>query len=100
MEGRQPTLFREGESVDLHAPGDADLPEWASWFNDPTITRFLPQGLYPNGVEEQRRFLEQAQLSGRFLGLVKTKAGRLLGVVRSTLVWWKLLTSASKEERC
>jgi RimJ/RimL family protein N-acetyltransferase len=78
---REPTCFIEGEGIDLHAFTEEDIPSWASWFNDPTTTRFLPQGLYPNTTADQRRFIDEASGSGRFLALVKSKVGKLLGVI-------------------
>jgi [ribosomal protein S5]-alanine N-acetyltransferase len=81
MSAREPTCFIEGEKVDLHALTEEDIPLWASWFNDPSITRLLPQGLYPNTTLDQRRFIEEATRSNRFIALVKTQAGKLLGVV-------------------
>lgn len=81
MTDRAPTCFISGETIDLHAITEESLPEWASWFNNPDITRYLPQGLLPNTTEDQRRFLANALEIGRFLAHVRTKKGRLLGVV-------------------
>lgn len=81
MTDRAPTCFIRGETIDLHAISEESIPEWASWFNDPAITRHLPQGLFPNTNEDQQRFLSRALEVGRFLAHVRTKKGRLVGVV-------------------
>lgn len=74
-------IFIAGETIDLCVPTDEDLDVWAAWFNDPYITRFLEQGKYPNSPALQRQFLDKAVESGRFMTMIKTKDGRLLGVV-------------------
>ena len=74
-------VFIPGEKIDLCIPAEEDFDRWASWFNSQEITQFLEQGKYPNTPEQQRVFYEQALASGRFISLVKSKAGGLLGVV-------------------
>lgn len=73
--------FVIGEKIDLCAPQADDFATWAGWFNDAQITRFLPQGVFPNCIEAQQRFFHGAIQSGRFVALVKSKTGKLLGVV-------------------
>jgi RimJ/RimL family protein N-acetyltransferase len=74
-------IFIPGESIDLCVPHDEDFEKWASWFNDQKITQFLEQGKYPNTSALQRGFYENAVSSGRFINLIKTKDGELLGVI-------------------
>lgn len=78
---RRPDVFITGERVDICAPTDQDFGVWASWFNDPAITRFLPQGKLPHTEAQQRAWYADAVASGRFIGLIKSKGARLLGVV-------------------
>lgn len=74
-------IFLAGEKIDLCIPEEADFAEWASWFNDQNVTRFLEQGKYPNTIQDQRDFYESAISEGRFITLIKSKSGRLLGVI-------------------
>ena len=74
-------VFLAGEKIDLCVPEDADFGKWASWFNSQKITQFLEQGKFPNTVSAQRKFFEQVTHEGRFLCLIKTKDGDLLGVI-------------------
>jgi len=73
-------VFLAGETIDLCVPQEEDFAEWASWFNDQKVTMFLEQGKYPNTVRGQREFFENALKTGRFLTLIKSKDGELLGV--------------------
>ena len=65
-------VFIKGEIVDLCVPTIefAEESNWYSWFNDPDITRFLDQGVWPNTSEQQVDFLKS------------TKHDRLLLVIR------------------
>lgn len=74
-------VFISGEKIDLCVPGEADFEPWASWFNDQETTQYLEQGKYPNTPLQQREFYENAISSGRFLCMIKTKDGDLLGVI-------------------
>ena len=73
-------VFLAGETIDLCVPQEEDFADWASWFNDQKVTMFLEQGRYPNTVRGQREFFENALKAGRFLTLIKSKDGELLGV--------------------
>lgn len=74
-------VFISGEKVDLCIPNEGDFEKWANWFNSQKTTEFLDQGKYPNTVVQQREFFENAVRTGRFLCLIKTKDGDLLGVI-------------------
>lgn len=74
-------VFLSGEKINLCIPEDCDFEQWAGWFNDQTITRFLVQGKFPNTIGEQRAFYDREVKSGRFLTLIKTKDNELLGVI-------------------
>ena len=52
-------IFIKGELIDLCIPTPefAQNSSWYTWFNDPGITRFLEQGLFPNTQEQQLEFL-------------------------------------------
>ena len=74
-------VFLAGEKIDLCVPEEEDVDQWASWFNCQKITQYLEQGKYPNTPAQQRLFYTQAVAEGRFLCVIKTKAGILLGVI-------------------
>lgn len=75
------SVFISGETIDLCVPQEEDFEQWASWFNDQDITRFLEQGKFPNNRVQQRKFYETAIQDGRFLTLIKDKEQKLLGVI-------------------
>lgn len=75
------SIFITGEKIDLCIPEDKDFPKWANWFNDGDVTRYLEQGKYPNTLEQQKKFYQDAISSGRFICLIKDKNSRLLGVI-------------------
>lgn len=74
-------IFLSGEKINLCIPEEEDFEQWAGWFNSQEITKFLEQGKYPNTTAQQKAFYSQAIAEGRFLCLIKTKDGDLLGVV-------------------
>ena len=74
-------VFITGEKINLCSPQEGDFDKWASWFNDPKVTKFLEQGKYPNSTEQQKAFYRQAIESGRFITLIKDKEHNLLGVI-------------------
>jgi hypothetical protein len=73
-------VFLGGQTIDLCVPEEKDFAEWASWFNDQRVTRFLEQGKFPNTCQDQRKFYESAISAGRFLTLIKSKDSELLGI--------------------
>lgn len=75
--------FIGGDSIDLHSPIDQDFASWASWFNDPRITKYLLQGEFPNTDFTQRNFYRDAlEKKNRILLMIKSKKNRsLLGVI-------------------
>ena len=73
-------VFLSGETIDLCVPNEEDFAEWATWFNDQSITLFLEQGKYPNTIQDQCEFYKSAIKTGRFLTLIKSKDAELLGV--------------------
>ncbi len=74
-------VFLAGESIDLCVPDNIDFEQWANWFNSQKITEYLEQGKYPNTVNQQREFYNNAVAEGRFLCMIKTKDSELLGVI-------------------
>ena len=73
-------IFMAGETIDLCVPTEGDFEQWASWFNDKNITRYLDHGVFPNSTEDQKKFYENAKTAGRLITLIKNKSGKLLGV--------------------
>lgn len=73
--------FLSGENIILSVPAEDDFPQWASWFNDCRITKYLEQGKLPNTLEMQKEFYNEAVRSGRLLLMIKTKSMKLLGVI-------------------
>ncbi len=58
--------FLVGQTIYLRAPDlEADVikGDWAQWFNDPTITKFLYHGNYPNTPEKQLEHMKAALAS-------------------------------------
>ena len=53
-------VFIEGELIDLCVPTKefAEKSDWYSWLNDPTTTRYLDHGLFPNNPTRQVDFYE------------------------------------------
>lgn len=74
-------VFLSGETINLCVPVEEDFSEWASWFNNHQITQFLEQGKYPNTIQDQIKFYNNAVENGRFITMIKSKASELLGVI-------------------
>lgn len=53
-------IFIEGEVIDLCIPSFDDwvIDQWYKWFNDPKVTKYLEQGIFPNTKEKQKQFLK------------------------------------------
>ena len=74
-------VFISGEIIDLCVPTRefAEKSDWDSWFNDPKITRYLEQGVFPNSPGFQVDFLEKQQKE-RLLLIISNRK-EYLGVV-------------------
>jgi len=74
-------IFISGENIDLCIPTKnfALTSQWYSWFNDPKITRFLAQGVFPNTPEQQVKFFEEERFK-RLLLIISNKR-EYMGVV-------------------
>ena len=74
-------VFISGENIDLCVPTRefAEKSDWYSWFNDPKITRYLLQGVFPNNPGLQVEFFEKQQKE-RLLLIISNKK-EYLGVV-------------------
>lgn len=66
--------FIKGEQIDLCIPTKefANTSSWYSWFNDPKITRFLDQGVFPNTPFLQLKFFEE-EFNKRLLLVISNK---------------------------
>lgn len=74
-------VFISGETMDLCIPTleFAKQSKWYSWFNNPKLTRYLEQGLFPNTADEQAKFfLSQGQ--DRLIFIISNKS-EYMGVV-------------------
>ena len=51
-------VYISGETMDLCIPTleFAKESKWYSWFNNPKLTRYLEQGLFPTTPEAQEEF--------------------------------------------
>jgi len=58
MKQRKFDTFMEGEVIDLCVPGNDPwvMNQWYRWFNDPKVTKYLEQGIYPNTREKQEKY--------------------------------------------
>lgn len=84
------SVFIQGETVDLCVPSEAAVTDgWANWFNDQRTTRYIPRGVFPNHIEDQREFLELIRKRERFAALICSKGGATLyGVVSLSMIDW------------
>lgn len=76
-------VFIKGELVDLCIPTEdfARESNWHSWFNDPNITKYLEQGLYPNTAEDQVRFFKSVANDRLILILKDKEKNNYLGTI-------------------
>ena len=69
-------VFIEGEVIDLCVPNGEDwvLDQWYRWFNNQETTKYLEQGVFPNSLENQKRYYESLlQSKDRIVLLIKPK---------------------------
>ena len=80
-------VFIEGELVDLAIPtlDFAGGNVWYKWFNGPSITKFLEQGVYPNTPDLQKGFFSSIS-EDRLALIVQNKYGNPLGVVSLSFI--------------
>lgn len=86
-------VFLAGETIDLVVPDKAavDNTDWYAWFNDPEVTRFLGQGLYPNSRRQQHAYLDSVNIPGgeRIVLLIRAKdVARVVGVASLSRINW------------
>jgi len=73
---QEPSIFLEGELIDLCAPDSnpETIDNWFRWFNTKDTTTYLYQGIYPNTFENQQKFLEEAiSMKDRIITLILPK---------------------------
>ena len=59
-EDKKRIYMLEGANIAFRALEEADLEGgWYNWFNDPEVTKYLEQGVFPNTREGQRLFYQQ-----------------------------------------
>lgn len=76
--------FLSGETVDLVVPSLAAIENdnWANWFNDQEVCRFLDHGLYPNFPENQVSFLDSLKRRERFATMILPKGSKnVIGII-------------------
>ena len=73
-------VFMKGEMVDLTSPESSDFDTWGQWFNDEKITKYMDIGVGPFNAITQRNFYRNSLEASRFLALIKSREGDLLGV--------------------
>jgi len=76
-------VFIEGETIDLSIPtiDFASQSNWYSWFNNPKITRYLEQGMFPNSPKDQEEFFIKQNNNNRLSLIITTKNKKYKGVV-------------------
>lgn len=54
--------FLEGKHVYLRLPQEEDVLNgtWHTWFNDQATTEFTSHGIFPNTIEKQRKYFQEA----------------------------------------
>lgn len=73
-QGRAKRYFYVGETIRLEPATGAHIENssWSDWFNSQRTSQYTRHGLYPNTVEDQRKFLDDVVASGRFVLLITT----------------------------
>lgn len=69
-------IFIKGEVIDLCVPSLDDwvIDQWYRWFNDPKVTKYLEQGIFPNTKEKQKQFFKlYIENDKRIVLLIKPK---------------------------
>lgn len=88
-DNRFDSILPVGEFVRLREVKSSDFEVWASWFNRESVTRNLPQGLFPNSAMDQERWYEKAALDQRFIAMVeRLDSAELLGVCSISEIDW------------
>lgn len=71
--------FIRGETLDLYAPSKEAIAQgWGQWFNDPEVTKWLNQGVFPNTGEEQA---DRIRSKDRLTLMIHAKDEALCGVI-------------------
>jgi RimJ/RimL family protein N-acetyltransferase len=76
MSQREWDTFIEGEVIDLCVPSSDPwvIRQWYRWFNDPAVTKYLEQGIYPNTRENLERYcIEATTGQDRIVLLIRPK---------------------------
>ncbi len=78
--------FIIGEYIGLRSPDieqDIYHGEWANWFNDESVTRYLVHGVYPNSIESQVAYIKSKLASDRsiVLAIDDINTGEMIGVI-------------------
>lgn len=79
-------FFKYGESINLQVPDTTCIDTMRSWtemMNDQEVTRFIGQGMYPQSIENQKRYVDDFLSSRKRIVLTihakKTKT--FLGII-------------------
>ena len=75
-------IFIEGETIDLRIPTleFAEKSDWYKWFNNPRITKYLEQGIFPNTSQDQIYFFSKER-NNRLILIASNKSNMIIGVV-------------------
>jgi len=65
--------FLTGDRIYLRAIVEEDLSYYFNWLNDQETTRFMQRGIYPNNMDEMRKYMKSMQRSkdGMHLAIVR-----------------------------
>lgn len=79
-------IFIQGKNVILKALSEDDVTQsgWYGWFNDAETTQFMQQRYFPNTVQKQRKYFQEAILGAADkiqLGILPKGEKQIVGVI-------------------
>ena len=80
----------EGKTIFLRPFTTADIPVWAAWFNDPSVTEHMNKGAFPVAEHAQLEFFQNLSSSrtDTQLGIVLKEDNLLIGTIGIHKIDW------------
>lgn len=80
-------VFIKGEYIDLCVPSNefATNSTWYTWFNNPRLTRFLEQGIFPNTKQDQIDFFNSLKAQNR-ISLIISDRNQYIGTISLSFI--------------